>query len=1173
MTKTIRAFFLSLTILAFLLFSAVGTTVVYADDGSGTPETETTPAPPDGGQPAETEAGDETPVAEGEQPSDEETQPVEEIVSDGETPVAESEQPPAEETQPVEEPVAEETLQTILEQVPENTTVTVLNAEGEALPLVSQESADAIASAYDPIWCPAGQVPTPGENGCTQSFSSFDELLTFLQANEGDAAYQQNGTIYIQQGAYMGGETSIDFNNYAFTQFNTFDLTLQGGWDTTYDPDVDGAPTFTTGTQFNVPIIIGSSTNPWAGSLTINNISISNVSGQAGLTLYSDSNIELNQVEVTNSQSGANLNAGADVVINNSTFNQNRNGGADIAAGGGVYVNFSHFDNNGSKKTDGYGLNIVSGGETSLYYMSANNNEIFGANVTAGGPVTIDASFFNGNLSTQYGTITGGYGLSVVSQDDITVDMGAVPGEGIEANGNYFFGAYLEGVNVYVAQSAFNNNGSGNVERPIGRGLEVVSTGAVTLISLEASNNQLFGANVEGAGDVTVTNSVFNSNQGYAYMNGWIYDGYGLQVATDGNIVLDGVTANDNYLFGARLEGADVRVANSFFNENDSDWSEHVIGFGLEVVGTGAVTLAGVEANNNQRFGANIQATGPVAVLNSFFNGNKAYAYSCRGDKIYYGYGIQIITDSEVSMVNVEAVGNYLFGAHIEGKDVAIDTANFSNNGSGNGLDLTGYGLEVISLNEVALLSVTANNNQLFGANIQAGDLVAISQSYFNGHIAYYYDYFNPDLILSRDGGFGLRVVTLGLIDLNHVTADGNYLYGAYLEGDTMAVLNSFFTANGSGVITEPTGYGLKIVSTGSVTLKNINDADSVGNQLFGADVTAAEDVTILNSFFSGHQSVTFTPCLGLTFYGYGLNVVTQNDIFLNFVTANYNNLWGASLTGNNVSVYNSQFNNNVSDSNIFIDDTGLIVNASGYVDIFRVEAKENRLIGATITAEGDVFITDSVFTDNRGITCLYDWCPPGSEVYHGFGLQVTTPGLIQVRGTNASDNNLYGAELNGGVVTVENSTFNNNQFGNGLTVNASDNVTLTNVTALNNGGNGVEVTGVCEKVVQVNGGTFSDNDLYGLKVLNATLNLDGTQTFANNGSGNVFTDTDTCVIVTPTVTATATTTSTTENQTAAPVIITNTGNTNTETAVSETVVKKSGKQGPDKRRFRRAGR
>ncbi|MDL1910041.1 hypothetical protein FBQ81_05005, partial [Chloroflexi bacterium CFX6] len=391
--------------------------------------------------------------------------------------------------------------------MPENTTVTVLNAEGEALPLVSQESADAIASAYDPIWCPAGQVPTPGENGCTQSFSSFDELLTFLQANEGDAAYQQNGTIYIQQGAYMGGETSIDFNDYAFTQFNTYDLTLQGGWDTTYDPDVDGAPTFTTGTQFNVPIIIGSSTNLWAGSLTINDISISGVSSQAGLTLYTQGNIELNDVSVTDSQSGAYLDAGGFVAIEDSNFSANKEGGADIIANGHVNILDSNFDNNGSKRTDGYGVRIQSGDEVNLSNMSASFNEIFGANVTAEGPVYIDASLFNSNLSIQYGTITDGYGLSVVSQGDITVDQGAVPDEGIEANGNYFFGAYLAGVNVYVAQSAFNDNGSGNVENPIGRGLEVVSTGTVTLISLEANNNQLFGANVEvkGAGAVTVT--------------------------------------------------------------------------------------------------------------------------------------------------------------------------------------------------------------------------------------------------------------------------------------------------------------------------------------------------------------------------------------------------------------------------------------------------------------------------------------------------------------------------------------------------------------------------------------------------------------------------------------------------------------------------------------------
>ena len=718
MFKSLRSLFISFTIVTFILFSTVGTTTAYADDDDGT-GTDTTETETTGGseeeQPSEPIAEETPPPTEEESSSD--------VVVDV-TPAPTEEGQPEEETDLSSEEtiVEDESLGTIMEQVPDNTTLTVLNSEGEALPLASQESADAIQSAYDPIWCPAGQVPTPGANGCTQSFDSFDELLTFLQANEVDVAYQQAGTIYIQQGAYLGGETSIDFNNYNFNQINNHNLTLQGGWDTTYDPNVNGDPTYTT-TTFDVPIIIGSDTNPWAGSLTINNISINGVSNQSGLMLHSDSDINLDNVAVTNSQSGAELNAGGNVKVNNSKF---------------------------------------------------------------------------------------------------------------------------------------NNNGSGNIEDPVGKGLDIVSGGNVS--------------------------------------------------------------------------------------------------------------LASVEGNNNQLFGTNIQTVGAVVVLNSFFNGNKSYTFSSStGTTTYFGYGIQVFTNSEVSFVEVEATENYLYGAYIDGKDVAVDTANFSNNGSGSGTDLTGSGLQVVSDFEVALAGVTADNNQLFGADITAGDLVAIERSSFNGHLAYidgstitYILGYSTEEAVDRTGGYGLRVVTLGNIAVEDVTANNNYLYGAYLEGDDTAVegnvTGSSFVGNGSGIISVPTGndygYGLKIVSTGSVSLYNINDANSAGNQLFGADISAVQDVTIVNSFFSGNQSVAITPEMDMTFYGYGLTVVTPGDITLNYVVANHNNLWGGSLTGNNVEIGNSQFNNNISDSNVFIDDTGLLVNAQGNVDIFNSEANENRLIGADIKAE-----------------------------------------------------------------------------------------------------------------------------------------------------------------------------------------------------------------------------
>ncbi|HXF85771.1 MAG TPA: right-handed parallel beta-helix repeat-containing protein [Anaerolineales bacterium] len=1123
MPNSLRVLFLSFTIVAVLLFSAFGTTPVLADDDTGTDtsETETVSAeeapPSEEAQPTppETVGTEEAPPSEEAQPT-----PTEAVVTE-EAPPSEEVQPTPTETSSGDGSTTEEVVETVLEQVPENTTVTVLNSEGEALPLASQESAEAIASAYDPIWCPATQTtPTPGANGCTESFSSFTELLSFLKANEGNPAYQQAGTIYIQKDQYLGGETEIDFNDFGFTTFNQFDLTLQGGWDTT-DNSVE--PTDTT--QFDIPIIIGSSTNPWVGSLTLNNIFITGVSYQTGLTLYTQSDITLSNVEVTNSKEGANLNAGGDVFVESSNFSENKKGGATINAGGTVSIENSTFDNNGSKKTNGFGLKVVSGGDVNLYQMSASYNEIFGADVTAEGVVSVDLSIFSGNVSYSYcNTADGGYGLKVVSQSDIFVD-------GINADDNYLFGAYLEGANVEVYRGTFNNNGSGAADNPVGYGLEVKSSGYATLGSLQANNNQLFGANVQAVGDVVVTDSFFNGNQGYAYLCriGWKYEGFGLQVITNGNVTLNGVTANDNYLFGAHLEGANVEVSNSLFNENDSDWAEHVTGSGLEVVSSGDVTLSGVEANRNQKFGADIQAGGTVVVLNSFFNGNRAYTYSCYGKKTYYGYGLQVVTLGAIVLSDVTTTENNLFGTRLEGGDVTIADSVFSDNGVDSQwkLEVVGKGLEVKSTGNVSLFNVEANNNEKFGADITATGNVAIGgTNFFSGNRVFVYDYFRHE-VTEVGGGFGLRVVASGSVSLNGVTATENYLQGASLQGADVSVSNSVFDANGSSFVYQPTGMGLEIKSKSSVSLSNVSASN---NQLFGANIQANGNVSILTGFFSGHRTYTFAPCEGATFLGYGLLIVTTGDIALNGVEANFNNLWGASLTGKDVAIANSKFNNNVSDSSIFVDDTGLLVKSSGTVSLFNVEAKENRLIGADITAAGDVFITQSTFTDNRGFTCLFDWCPEGSIVYHGFGLKVTTPGLISLFGTNASNNNLFGAELNGALVTVENSIFNNNRFGNGLTINASDNVTLTNVTAQNNGGNGVKVTGVCEKIVQVNGGTFTDNSLYGIKVLNATLNLDGAQTFANNGSGNVFTDTSTCVVSGFSTSNTTNSTTTVEN-------------------------------------------
>ena len=149
----------------------------------------------------------------------------------------------------------------------------------------------------------------------------------------------------------------------------------------------------------------------------------------------------------------------------------------------------------------------------------------------------------------------------------------------------------------------------------------------------------------------------------------------------------------------------------------------------------------------------------------------------------------------------------------------------------------------------------------------------------------------------------------------------------------------------------------------------------------------------------------------------------------MNNVTANSNNLWGASLDGLDMSISNSQFNNNVTQHPVFIDDTGLLINSKGSVNLFNVEAKENRMIGADITATGYVSISGgSNFSDNKGFTCFDEWCK--NVTYYGYGLKVVTPDGIFVGNITADNNNLFGAHLEGSSVTIFDSTFDHNGSG-----------------------------------------------------------------------------------------------------------------------------------------------
>jgi hypothetical protein len=1021
------------------------------------------------------------------------------------------------------DPATSQPSEPILTQVPVDTTVTVLNAEGETVSLASQESADLIATS-DPVWCPEGQTPTPGVNGCTTSFPSFNDLINYLKVNENDTAYQQAGTIYIQANTYGGEETIIDFNSYGLNNLNNYNLTLTGGWDTNSNI-IDPAQS----TQFDIPIVIGTNDKPWGGSLTFNNIQIQNVNNNTALTAYSQNDIALSNVEISNVQggdgatlvsvngdvtvsnsslnntnTGANITAGGDVTIeNNSTFDNNKLAGAVITAGGKVDISNTTFNNNGAatkKNAAGGGLEIGSEGAVSLTNVEANNNGTFGASIEANNDVTITNSFFSGNVAYKCSckglVASGGYGLQVISTGIVSLD-------GVTASNNYLFGANLEGTDVKVTNGIFNNNGSGPNKTPTGKGLDIKSSGEVSLNDVEANNNQLSGANIQAVSSVTILNSIFSGNKSYVCScNGTSYYGYGLQVVTPGNIAMDNVTANSNNLVGAFLKGADIAISNSDFSNNGTGSGKTPTGEGLDIKSTSNVSLYNISANNNQLFGADIQAAISVSIGGvNFFSGNKSYVCSCDG-KTFYGYGLKVVAGSNVAVSGVTAEGNNKFGAHLEGASVSVSDSSFSNNGSGS--TPTGKGLEVISLGDVSLSGVTANNNQLFGANIQATGGVSIGNSFFSGNKSYVCSCGEETYY-----GYGLRITTAGDVALNNVAANNNYLYGTYIEGANISVANSTFNANGTGTGKTPTGKGLEIKSTSFVSIYNIQAND---NQLFGANIQSSSGVFINSSFFNGNKSYVCS-CNGTTYYGYGLQVIAQGDVFVDDVTAMDNYLFGAHLEGQNVSVTGSLtgslFNNNGTGTGKTPTGKGLEIISAGEVTLANVQANNNQLFGANIQATSTVKITNSFFSGNKSYVCS---C--GKATNYGYGLQVTTNGPVTLDGVTANDNNLFGASISGPDVTVTNSSFNNNGAGgngSGLSITTSGQVTLNNVTANNNGLNGVAVTGACTNVIVVDG-TFTNNGQYGLNILNAFLNLSGSQTFDNNKSGNIFQNPGTCV-------------------------------------------------------------
>jgi hypothetical protein len=600
MSGKTRSSLLSLTIIAVILFSAFGTTRAYADGGTTT-ETSSTEVTNQTDE-ASTETAVPTEVT-----AEATAIPAEAPTETSETTVQEAAPATTEEAAPTEP---------VLAAVPENTEVTVVDASGEAQPLATQEAAEAIA-ASDPIWCPEGAGPTPGANGCTGSFTSFNDLLTFLSGN---TTYQGAGTIYVEQGNYNGNDPGgvIDFSSpgYDLSNIRNSNLTLQGGWNTS-DGSTTGTSNFT-----DTRILIGSSpTDRWGGSVAINNITMtfSNpgaaipATAENALTVYATGDVSLADVDISNAPSaGAEIDAGGGVTIERSKFHRNKTAGAIVRSGGNVAIRDSEFQNPliTRQRRQIVGLDINSAGDVSLLQILASGNREVGTNIVAGGAVSISGGVFNGTMeivgTRRAPTEFLGYGLQVTTPGEINVDS-------VTANGNFLWGARLDGGGpIAVQNSIFNANTTETDGFIDDTGLFVYGDSIVSLFNVTANANRLYGTYIEAVGNVSINQSTFNNNRGITNTAGTdTFHGHGMYIDSDADILINNTTATGNSLFGGELiAGGQVAINNSTFSDTGTGSAANAVGQGLQITSGGNTNLAGVVLSNNEANGATIQAGG-----------------------------------------------------------------------------------------------------------------------------------------------------------------------------------------------------------------------------------------------------------------------------------------------------------------------------------------------------------------------------------------------------------------------------------------------------------------------------------------------------------------------------------------------------------------------------------
>lgn len=1099
MTKARTIIFTGALFLA-LFASALHTVPVLADESTPTPAPEQT----------DVEEIPPTPTQSQDEAQPEETPQPEPTVD----PVSENES----------QPVVEE----ILEQLPEDTTLIALDEGGEALPLATEAAEEAVVLG-DPRWCPVGV--TPGA-ACSPSFTYFigpGGLLEWLTLNNPAKA----GVIWVEA-SYdssineIHSPTDIIIDGTSLTNMANYALTINGGW--------SGLANTTLSTtdlsEFNLPFkVVG-----WNAPVTIKNIIVTGATGTeyalevgstAGLITVTNVDVSTNNTTL----GGANLTnnlatVAAGVTVNDSNFNANNANGLEVNTKGAI--NLKNVNVNGNSD---YGAFLVNTFATTAQVVNLTGTNSFkyngndGLTVFSKGVITLNhiTASYNGengvyldNCAMNHGTdlctntfasavTIKGYnyfsnngldGLRVFSNGVITVsnitanNNGTAPsGDRSDVNTDYDAfgkGVYLDnsgattppttkrGVTI-TGVNFFNNN--------VSNGLFIISDGLITLANITAHENQC---------DQIAENDSLYCAGVYLYSNGGITQtGYinvadnlqdGLRIVSyNTSTTLTTLYADGNGRDGIHFDGsgsplpANIVINGANISNNNGD-------FGFWVTTNGAVTLTSLTAKTNGNAGLYVDNTLATS----------AKAVVLKGVNIFQDNqdtGITISSRGAITTYSVTSVGNLGQAAILDNCDFdgvecdaytlivkKVTTYQAVSMLGVNFLDGNANGLLVNSRGNISIASLTSLNHTNDGAVLKNDYINAVGNVTLSGSNN-----------LSNNGSDGAEINTRGTVTLSNINANFNGLKGVEVYNNFNTAKPVNVTVNGTNRFNNNGETGLSINSYGVVTISNITASDN-GNP------DDANGVRIDNA--TGTTTAKSVVVSGINYFegnhGTGLYIYSKGAVSIYKVTANNNNNSGDGVyienalptTSQPVTVYTyGVFLNN--------EGSGLEILSSGKVTITSITANDNAVHGVDINTHYDLSTTTAVDVIVSGVNYFTNNLSNGLQIFNDGAITVSNI-FANSNGSNGAylDNLTFAGSSVKAIAVNGVNNFSGNED-NGLHFLASGAVTLTRVTADNNGDIGLNtgsgIFGTTTKTITFTCGSVNSNVEFGLKFVSAT--------------------------------------------------------------------------------------